>query len=137
LCYFLIICLFSSIIYKCQAPMKLHSRQLETVSQAIPSCMYRLSEVSVPFESEGKVLLNCSTTRPGTIRWLNCTLENSMWLSAMIRGENYRQYPVNAPWGHLHFIIFFTSVCARLLFSSVSLRRLHIVISHVIHIYRS
>jgi hypothetical protein len=35
------------------------------------------------------VLVNCLTACPGTMRWLNCALMNSMWLTVVIRSENY------------------------------------------------
>jgi hypothetical protein len=37
------------------------------------------------------VLINCMTACPGTVWWLNCAFVNSVWLTAMIRSENYKQ----------------------------------------------
>jgi hypothetical protein len=38
------------------------------------------------------VLLNCSTACPGTMRWWNCALVSSTWLTAVIRSENYQHH---------------------------------------------
>jgi hypothetical protein len=47
------------------------------------------------------VLVNCLTACPGTIRWLNCALVNSMWLTAVIRSEKYQH--------HLYLIFWYAS----------------------------
>jgi hypothetical protein len=38
------------------------------------------------------VLLNCLIVCPGTMRWLNCALVNSVWLTAVIKSENCQHY---------------------------------------------
>jgi hypothetical protein len=38
------------------------------------------------------VLVNCLTAFPGRMRWWKCTLVNSMWVTVVIRSENYQHH---------------------------------------------
>jgi hypothetical protein len=57
-------------------------------------------EVSVPCKSEGKLVL---TACPGTMQSLAYAVVNSMWLTAVVRSENYKHHHINKkfPLGHV------------------------------------
>jgi hypothetical protein len=68
---------------------------LITISFLRSFALYLCSGIYRSFSSLRKcrqlVLVNCLTACPGMMRWLNCALVNSMWLTVVIRSENYQQ----------------------------------------------